>query len=265
MILNALLYSAIFLVSNNPSYNYACTTQAQVSFASTYAGDNYANNTCTFEFVTYYNNDEDYISYLQNINLHIDFYDDEDDKFNETFGSYIFAQPVVFDLNNDSIFISYTFDGTDLDYKFTYNSNDYLITLEDFIFSSSQRESVPFPHITFSKVNIPFVIRSSLEQYNFNQGHDVGYEEGYLDGKNEWYQIGYSEGWTDADNVDESTLAIFEGIITVALVPINFFLAIFNFEIFGINLSGFVSALLTVSVIIIVIRFITGKKQGSDD
>lgn len=43
MILNALLYSAIFLASNNPSYNYACTTQAQVSFASTYASDNYAN------------------------------------------------------------------------------------------------------------------------------------------------------------------------------------------------------------------------------
>ena len=265
MILNALLLSAIFLASNNPSYSYACTTQAQVSFVTTYESVNYGNNICTFEFVTYYNDDEDYVSYLQKIDLHIDFYDDEDDKFDEAYGSYVFAQPIEFDLNNDEIFISYLYDGADLDYKFTYNNIDYLITLEDFIYTASQRTSVPFPHINFSQVNIPFVIRSSLENYNYNQGYEAGYDEGYDIGKNDGHQEGWLEGFQYADNQDETALTIFEGIITIALVPINFFLAIFNFEIFGINISGFVSALLTVSIIIIVVRFLTGKKQGSDD
>lgn len=265
MILNALLLSALFLASNNLSYNYACTTQAQVSFASTYASDNYANNICTFEFSSYYNDDENYVSYLSKINLTVNIFDDEDDLLSSSSGSYVFATPVQFDLDNDTINVSYVFDGLDLDYKFTYNNIEYLITLEDFYFDAAARTSVPFPTISFSQVSIPFIIRSSLEQYNYNQGYTTGYDEGYDIGHSEGHQEGWLEGVEYAGNQDETALTIFEGIITIALVPINFFLAIFNFEIFGINLSGFVSALLTVSIIIIVVRFLTGKKQGSDD
>ena len=44
------------------------------------------------------------------------------------------------------------------------------------------------------------------------------------------------------------------------MVPVNFFLSIFNFEILGINMAGFVSALLTISIVIFLLRLIKGSK-----
>ena len=105
---------------------------------------------------------------------------------------------------------------------------------------------------------------SSIERCISSYASQNSYAQGKEDGLSEGYQNGFRDGVTYAQNQDQTALTIFEGICTVALVPINFFLAIFNFEIFGINISGFVSALLTVSVVIIIVRIMTGKKASND-
>lgn len=112
------------------------------------------------------------------------------------------------------------------------------------------------------------------ENYNngYNDGYNQGKSDGYTEGYNEGnyngdsvgYQRGYTHGYNDAFNTDSTAATIFTGIVNVALVPINFFLACLNFEVFGINIGGFVSALLTVCIIIIIVRMITGKKSSGE-
>ena len=78
-------------------------------------------------------------------------------------------------------------------------------------------------------------------------GYSRGYDEGYDDGQ----PAGYNEGLSHAD-YDSTALTIMSGIIDVALLPVNVFLMILNFEVFGVNISGAVSALLTISIVIII-------------
>ena len=85
-------------------------------------------------------------------------------------------------------------------------------------------------------------------------------EDIYEDG----YSNGYVDGYQNGVNVDSTAVVIFNGILNIALVPINFFLAMFNFEVLGINISQLVSAILSICLVIIVVRFVTGKSQGGN-
>lgn len=103
-------------------------------------------------------------------------------------------------------------------------------------------------------------------------GLDTGYQQGYQAGVDSQqplienaYQNGYSNGFQAADTQDEVVTSIFSGILQVAMVPINFFLGIFNFEILGINLSAFIRAIFTVVLTIIVIKTVMGKGGGASD
>lgn len=146
-------------------------------------------------------------------------------------------------------FTSLEFD-TDLPSPYLYdtNSSDYFLTMGH----SSHKFNNDFN--TFLEIAYNNLPKPSNTEY-YNNGYNVGKREGYAEG----YSVGYSEGMS----ADETATTIFNGILNVALVPINFFLSVFNFEILGINLKEFVSALLTVSLIIIVIRTVLGGK--SDD
>lgn len=95
---------------------------------------------------------------------------------------------------------------------------------------------------------------------NLCQNSNASYNNGYTTG----YQTGYTTGYTEGSSQDETAVAIFSGIIEIALVPINFFLAMLNFEVFGINIGAFVSALLTVAIVVIIIRIVVsgGNKNG---
>lgn len=91
-----------------------------------------------------------------------------------------------------------------------------------------------------------------------------GYNDGYADGNADGYGEGWNEGYRFADNQDAVASSIFIGIIDVALLPINFFLACLNFEVFGINIGSMVTALLTVMIVIIIVRVVFGggNKNG---
>ena len=99
---------------------------------------------------------------------------------------------------------------------------------------------------------------NQINSLMYNNTND--YNDGYTNG----YQTGYTDGYNIGSSQDETATAIFVGIINIALVPINFFLACLNFEVFGINIGGFVSALLTVAIIVIIVRIIVsgGNKNG---
>lgn len=120
---------------------------------------------------------------------------------------------------------------------------------------------------------------STTHQSSYNEGYSVGsyegYQQGYQQGINDGsfgsdqyynngYQAGYNDGYSVGFNSDATASSIFSGILQVALVPINFFLACFNFEILGINLKSFIQALITVVLTIIVVRTIFGGKGGND-
>lgn len=140
-------------------------------------------------------------------------------------------------------------------------------------------EQLVLPMSNYTDTIHAIINKSSTYQSGFNQGYNNGYDNGLIDGYNNGYNeglilgnetgyneglnVGYTNGYVDGYNegvdADSTAVAIFSGILSIAMVPINFFLSIFNFEILGINMSTFVSALLTVCVIIIVLKTITGK------
>lgn len=97
---------------------------------------------------------------------------------------------------------------------------------------------------------------------------DVIYDMGYADGASsqytviaQSYQEGYSAGLSEGLNSDATVATIFSNILLVGMLPVDFFLRILNWEFLGINIASFVSALLSVAATIIVIRFVTGKKE----
>ena len=101
---------------------------------------------------------------------------------------------------------------------------------------------------------------------NFNDGYDYGYKEGnkngYDRGVEDGKKLGYAEGLHDGYIADEVSFTIFNGILNIAMIPVNVFLGFFNFEILGINMSSFVSALLSVSMVVIIFRFLFNGKSG---
>lgn len=96
-------------------------------------------------------------------------------------------------------------------------------------------------------------------------GYTAGYDNGYADGNANGYGTGYDDGYADGFahgvETDDTAFTIFNGILTIGMIPINVFLAMFDFDILGINISNFVMSLLTVLVTLWVIRTISGGKN----
>lgn len=178
------------------------------------------------------------------------------------------------------------------DFANTYYSPEYIdMEDEDIYFShfygdssTTRRYNIRYPDSEggYSDLRIGLIIEgldermynSVLPEYseNYQNGYNdgyrngkqdgltEGYDSGYYDGDSEGYQRGYSHGYTEAANQDSVATSIFVGIIDVALLPINFFLACLNFEVFGINIGSFVTALLTIVIVVILFRTIFGGK-----
>lgn len=104
--------------------------------------------------------------------------------------------------------------------------------------------------------------------------YNSGYNNGYLDAKegfdeektsiyNSGFESGKIAGYNDGYNAgkDVSGNYTFLGLIGAVFdAPIEAFKGLFNFDILGVNMQGFVLAMLTLAVIIIVIRIALGGK-----
>lgn len=104
----------------------------------------------------------------------------------------------------------------------------------------------------------------NMARGGWNVGYDVGYSDGTENGKSIGYQTGYADGYAEGTNIDSTAFTIFNGILNIGMIPINFFLAIFDFTILGINISNFVMSVLSVFVTIWLIRMLTGKKTDGN-
>ena len=84
----------------------------------------------------------------------------------------------------------------------------------------------------------------------YGVGEQVGYDDGYNSGKNDGYNLGYN---TALANEKYSFTNLISAVIDV---PVKTFTSLFNFEILGVNLSGFFLGLLTCCIVIGVVRLI---------
>lgn len=102
---------------------------------------------------------------------------------------------------------------------------------------------------------------NSYLQYTAQQLVDIvqlNYASGYSSGHIEGYGEGVSDG-TQSMATTPEMFTIFNGILNVAMIPVNVFLGIFNWEVFGINIASLISSLLSIAILIIVIRLIAGS------
>lgn len=85
--------------------------------------------------------------------------------------------------------------------------------------------------------------------YDATDNFRDGYEQGYTAGKADGFGAGYNEGAQDAG--DYTFMSLISSVIDA---PIQAFMGLFNFEMLGVNLSGFFLSLLTVCVIVAVVK-----------
>lgn len=202
-------------------------------------------NTCTFDFKVLESgsNGDYYLVDTDSFTLDMNFYTASagiDDLFN-----YYLQVDFTDDPVNMSVFLG---------------KNNEIVDSESYYMGFSYRNYA-------LEYRYEFGVDYNFKQYLFTfmdeklQG-ELTYDRGYNDGRGDGYAEGFIDGIDEGASMDGTVITIFNGILSVALVPINFFLGIFNFEILGINITGFVTALVSVCVVIVLIRLIFGSKAS---
>lgn len=105
------------------------------------------------------------------------------------------------------------------------------------------------------------------ELYNqgFLAGESTGYRTGYSDGVNVGYNEGYSVG-NDigynngfSDGVEDSNQYTFMNLLSATIdAPVKYFQSLFNFELLGVNLQGFLTGLFTLCIIVAIVKLCLG-------
>ena len=101
--------------------------------------------------------------------------------------------------------------------------------------------------------------------YDF--GFDAGYSEGYNVGSNDGFNNGYNDGYDIGHNVgynngytagsEDSNQYTFLNLVSATIdAPIKYFQSLFNFELLGVNLQGFLTGLFTLCVIVTIIKMV---------
>lgn len=162
----------------------------------------------------------------------------------------------------DDFSISWIFDYNYV--KFIDNNGNYFIFGCSFTNSDnfSQDDVVKLsyqPRLYFLDNN--FTDNQYYEQ-GYSDGQSSGFDDGYLKGEEKGYSDGFKNGkdegyWEGKQSVIEGEQYSFTSLITSAIdVPVKTFTSLFNFEILGVNLSGFLLGLFTLSVAIFIIKLI---------
>lgn len=102
-----------------------------------------------------------------------------------------------------------------------------------------------------------FVVSGRGANFNtvIDNANKQGYNKGYLDGKTAGYDIGFQAGVND--NGDYTFMGLLGSVFDA---PVSAFRGLFDFEILGTNMQGFVLALLTLSVIVVIIKIALGGR-----
>ena len=166
-----------------------------------------------------------------------------------------------------------------------FNANVYKI--EMFVSNTNEyypngRTGFSFWNLKYYDVNDEYFVHSFLttEDYYFNsrtyyiqnpdtftdnqfykQGYSAGESAGYSAGETAGYSAGYSAGETIGYNngysqgVEHGGQYTFNSLLSAVIdVPVRTFTSLFNFDLLGVNLVGFFTGLLTISIIITVVK-----------
>ena len=88
---------------------------------------------------------------------------------------------------------------------------------------------------------------------NYQNGYDDGYGSGFASGENTGYNKGYSAGYNKG-TVEGSDYSFIGLIGSVLDAPISAFKGLLNFDILGVNMASFVTAILSLCVVIVVVK-----------
>lgn len=81
---------------------------------------------------------------------------------------------------------------------------------------------------------------------SYNNGYDIGYDAGY--------NVGFNDGELNGTNYSFMSL-----IGAVVDAPVKAFMGLFNFEVFGIDMRGFITGILTFCLAMILLRYLVVK------
>lgn len=271
------LLNAVSVPSNISQYQSCAVVNHQISYSYNIVDDDNDAFLVTFDYTLtnklYYNEGNDYTCYLTALSCNAHLYNGNSEV--ESFSNSIDLEDYV-SLSSDSSF-NLVFNSSDSKYGSLYNNlNDELVHAMNIGFeylvyplTTPIPIEIQFNYYPYFAFDVPNFINSSIYtdntyQYGYDNGYSAGYNDGYSvgygDGSSSGYQIGYNDGYEQGAAQDETAVVIFSGICSVALLPVNMFLGFMNFEVFGINIGGLVSAFLTIAIVVIIIRIITGKK-----
>ena len=161
---------------------------------------------------------------------------------------------------NLGFFYFYNIDNT---YVNTYELTDNIgHTLKFCLISVYRFDTYSFSSDTEGAYNDGY---SSGSREGYDSGYDNGYHKGSSDGYSNGYQVGYDSGYDVGEQVgivegiNQANQYTFVGLIGATLdAPINAVRSMFNFEIFGVNITGFLFGLFTITIILVVIKKIRG-------
>lgn len=270
MILQCLFASLTILgYSSVPQYKYAFSFDCKCNYFDTFDNDIYTDMEITYSFRCYFNDEENYTIKMYAVGLNCSIYDEEGDLYKSLTDRITFNE-LDFNLSTDYVTIQDSHADYDLDCEFHLPNNViWILSVSDTLLSGSEISNFD-PTCKFDTIPISYLIYSTYYSSSIESDEEHAYWNGYDDGYNyahdtayyEGYDLGYNEGYTDGYNTGSTTTGeasvIFAGILNVAMIPVNFFLAILNFEVFGINIGGFVTGLLTLAVIYIIWKIILG-------
>lgn len=150
-----------------------------------------------------------------------------------------------------------------------------------YIFSSEYRLNFVFP-TTYSYMNSATYFPYSYFQTRtydvpntnsneYKNGYDSGYSNGYNVGKDDGYNIGYDEGYGIgegigfnngySDGVESANDYTFLGLLSAVIdAPVSYVRSLFDFNLLGVNLQGFLFGLFTLCIIITIVKLCLGGK-----
>lgn len=184
--------------------------------------------------------------------------------FNST-GNIIMGKPTSFVY---SVALHY---GSICDYIVYYDNNGNSLMLMHFFYKNLSSSSIYYYDFYLSPYR-RYYFNDGLnltdnEYYNqgYQQGQQNGYNTGYNAGESAGYKDGYSVGQTTgynngySDGMEDSNQYTFLNLLSATIdAPVKYFQSLFNFELLGVNLQGFLTGLFTLCVIVTIVKLCLG-------
>ncbi len=155
--------------------------------------------------------------------------------------------------------------GWDYNWVIYYDSNDNFVSffyqishLSDYL----NYRPYGFTNRTYY-INLGYLTDNSYYQAGYTDGYNQGtadgsnsgYSDGYSAGESVGYGNGYNDGIIAGGNYSFNSL-----IGAVIDAPVSAFTSLLNFELFGVNILGLITGLLSLAVIVLIIKLCMGGR-----